>query len=99
MIAGTVTSNNWYWKKADGELICRGSGLFALVADTYMTYTWTYPVAFIADPHVSITVNTTVPQNTHTAVTADSTTGTGLRFLRSTTADTTIMYEARGRWK
>lgn len=99
-MAGTVDASTWYWKKADGELICRGSGVFALVQDVYMTYTWNYPVPFVGEnPDISVIVNTTVPQNTHVAVTAEGLTSVGLRFLRSTTASTTINYAARGRWK
>lgn len=98
-LTGVITSGTYYWKKADGELICRGTGVYSLTANTVLTYSWTFPHAFIYEPQVVIISETTVPQLITWSTSNLSATAVDLKFHRTTSSNTTFWYEAKGRWK
>lgn len=99
VISGTVAAQTWYWKKADGELICRGYESFAAVIGT-QNITWTFPVAFVGEyPEITVIEDTTVPQNVNASLGGLSLTSVNIYHYRSTAVVNKVWFAARGRWK
>lgn len=97
-VAGVVSSKTYYEKYPDGLLICRGAHDWA-AASGAQSYTWTFPVAFVGVPHVSIVEDTIVPQNTGVSVESPSLTAVKIWHYRSTAVGNRSWFKAEGRWK
>lgn len=97
---GTVAARTYYEKKLDGTLICRGSYGFPANAGASQSYVWTFPVPFVGEaPFITVTPDTTAPQNCPTSKSGVSLTGCTIWLTRSTNAATTVDFEAEGRWQ
>jgi len=97
VIGGSLTSNNYYEKYADGQLICRGTTTFATGSQAY---TWTFPVAFVGQlPQVFHSHHTTAPESLHASHSSLALSSVIIQHNRSTAGSTTMYYSAMGRWK
>ena len=97
VVGGAVTSNNYYEKYADGQLICRGVTIFATGSQSY---TWTFPVSFVGQlPQIVHSHNTTVPEALHASHSSLALSSVIIQHNRSTAGSTTLYYSAQGRWK
>ena len=96
-VGGTLATNNYYEKYANGQLVCRGMSVFATGSQSY---TWTYPVAFVGQlPQIITNHGTTAPESLASAHSSDSLTSVIIEHDRSTAGSTTMYYSAMGRWK
>lgn len=97
--AGTLGNQNLYEKHPSGLLVCRGTYSFPSKANTAQVFNWTFPVPFISMPHISVTADTTVPQNVFTGVTDRAFESVKIRFYRTTAFVTPVTFKASGLWK
>lgn len=98
-IAGVVSAKTYYEKYPDGRLICRGSHGWSASTGT-QSYVWTFPVAFVGEfPQITVTEDTTVPQNVSASISSLSLTDVTIWHNRSTATANTGRFKAEGRWK
>lgn len=98
-IAGVQSAKTYYEKYPDGRLICRGSHGWSASTGT-QSYEWSFPVAFVGEfPHITVTEDTTVPQNVNASISGLSLTGVNIWHYRSTAVANTSRFQAEGRWK
>lgn len=100
VVTGTLAGQNYYEKYDDGRLICAGTHSFPASAGTVQTLSWAYPVAFVGRlPMVTMTPQTTVPQNIDMGLNVPTLAGVDIKFIRTTASATTVFFQAEGRWK
>jgi hypothetical protein len=49
-------SNGRYWRHPDGTLLCWGNIALSYFSTIAVAYTWTFPLAFVSTPNVSVTM-------------------------------------------
>lgn len=98
---GTSGSNaNGTWRKLpDGTQFCQTEMTFPANPGASQAKLWTFPATFVVPPHVTVTPESTAPQNISTGVWDRGTTSVQVRMHRSTDASTMVTVEASGRWK
>lgn len=100
VIGGAVGSANWYRKSPGGTLVCRGYNSFPANAGVTQTFTWNFPVLFVGEiPHITVTPDTTVPQNMSVSFSNPDLDSCIIRLNRSTDSGTGVYFNATGRWK
>lgn len=92
-------SNGNYTRFPDGTQICSWETSITPVANSNTGKTWTFPVAFIAAPVVSVIANTTATAVQGTYFSSPTATSVSLRIVRSNTTSTDLHALAYGRWK
>lgn len=98
-IAGVQSAKTYYEKYPDGRLICRGSHGWSASTGT-QSYVWSFPVAFVGEfPHITVTEDTSVPQNVNASISGLSLTGVTIWHDRSTAVSNASRFQAEGRWK
>ena len=98
-IAGVQSAKTYYEKYPDGRLICRGSHGWSASTGT-QSYTWSFPVAFVGEfPQITITEDTSAPQNVSASISGLSLTGVTIWHYRSTAVANTARFQTEGRWK
>ena len=98
-IAGVQSAKTYYEKYPDGRLICRGWHGWSASTGT-QSYVWTFPVAFVGEfPQITITEDTSVPQNVSASISGLSLAGVTIWHDRSTAVANTARFQAEGRWK
>lgn len=90
---------NGYWHRlADGTQICRFDTYINPVADTVTFTTWTFPAAFNAAPHVSVTANTSAITVKNCSAINLTSTNCEVGIYRTNTTNTQLFCIAIGTW-
>ncbi len=97
----TATSGVGWVRFPDGTQICYGSVMTHPVADDATLTRATYAQAFISNPNVTVTANTSVPGATFEEATVINSDvgGTDIVVYRTNDTETEVHYIAVGRWK
>jgi hypothetical protein len=91
-------ANGAFVRFADGTQICTETRTITPVANTFTSYTWTYPAAFIADPIISTTANSVASTIKNTQYGDRTATSTLVGIIRENTVTTNVDAIAIGRW-
>ena len=95
---GSNANGSWY-KFADGTMICTWDTNITPTANSNTGKTWTFPVAFIAQPAISVTPNSTGATVSFCGFANPTATNCSLRIVRSNNTSTPLSAMAVGLWK
>jgi hypothetical protein len=91
-------ANGEFIKCADGTLICFENRSVTPVANTYTSFSWTYPSAFSVAPVISVTANSAQATLKNTQFSNSTTTSADIGIVRETATATTLSAIAIGVW-
>jgi hypothetical protein len=91
-------ANGDYVRFADGTQICWNNEIVTPVANTYTSYTWTFPAAFSVTPSITVSANSASAAVVNTQFSSPSATSAGIGINRTNTTNTTLSSQAIGRW-
>jgi hypothetical protein len=91
-------ANGDYVRFADGTQICWNNQVVTPVANTYTSYTWTFPAAFSVTPSITVSANSAATAVVNTQFSSPSATSANIGINRTNTTNTTLSSQAIGRW-